>query len=159
MDHRKIAIISTIGIVLLGAAGIGIAAWRLRQAPVESPAAPTEHLGSVTETGAPPPGVAPSGGNGQAVTQVMPPKTPYVCDVSVTDADCDLDGLTNGREAIAKTDARKADTDGDGVSDGGEVDAWKSDPLDPTSIDPSMSDYDAIAAGKRDTRARAPEQP
>ncbi|QCX00925.1 DUF11 domain-containing protein [Aggregatimonas sangjinii] len=50
----------------------------------------------------------------------------------VTD-DCDNDGLTNGEEATAGTDPNVADSDGDGIDDGQEVNTDGTDPLDSCS--------------------------
>ncbi|MEL7270217.1 MAG: gliding motility-associated C-terminal domain-containing protein [Bacteroidota bacterium] len=44
--------------------------------------------------------------------------------------DCDADGLTNDEEATAGTDPAVADTDGDGIDDGQEVNTDGTDPLD-----------------------------
>ena len=45
------------------------------------------------------------------------------------DVDADDDGLWDGSELLRGTDAFVADTDGDGVSDGDEVNLWGSDAL------------------------------
>lgn len=152
MDYKKIAIISSIAIVVLGVGAMGILVYRARQPAAEEAPAPAET----------PPTVAapPAAGTGEAgaaaarpKTAVTPPKTAPKCDPRNTLIDCDLDGLTNAEETQYKTDPAKADTDGDGLSDYGEVRTWKSDPLNPKSIDPSMTDLDAVNAGKRDTRS------
>ena len=44
-------------------------------------------------------------------------------------ADADKDGLTNGQELTLGTDPTDPDTDGDGFSDGDEVNKYKADPL------------------------------
>ena len=44
--------------------------------------------------------------------------------------DCDGDGLTNDEEAAAGTDPANADSDGDGVNDGTEINTDLTDPLD-----------------------------
>ncbi|MBQ6231695.1 MAG: VWA domain-containing protein [Eubacterium sp.] len=49
-----------------------------------------------------------------------------ICDA---DRDSDDDGLTNRFEVDAETDPGVADTDGDGLSDGDEVNTYKTDPL------------------------------
>lgn len=48
--------------------------------------------------------------------------------------DTDMDGLSDDDENIAGTDRFNPDTDGDGQSDGAEVRAAGTDPLDPTSF-------------------------
>ena len=48
------------------------------------------------------------------------------------DSDADQDGLTGAEEALAGTDSRNADTDGDGISDGQEISRGQ-DPLTPNS--------------------------
>ena len=50
--------------------------------------------------------------------------------------DSDNDGLTDDRERMVGTDPMAIDTDGDGVTDFGEVDGTGTDPLDPTSTIP-----------------------
>lgn len=156
MDYKKIAILSSIAIVVLGVGAMGVLVYRARQPAAEEAAAPGETPPTATvptDAGTVP---AAGGGSGAAVkpkTTVTPPKTPPKCDTRSQQIDCDLDGLTNGEEAQYKTDPAKADTDGDGLSDYGEVVTWKSDPLNPRSIDPSMTDLEAVNAGKRDTRS------
>ncbi len=49
-------------------------------------------------------------------------------------ADSDGDGLTNGDEVNRGTDPNKRDTDGDGLSDGDEVNRHRTDPLAPNLI-------------------------
>ena len=49
--------------------------------------------------------------------------------------DCDNDGLTNAEEAVEGTDPLVADTDGDGINDGDEVNDTDSDPLNPCDPD------------------------
>ena len=57
-----------------------------------------------------------------------------------TTIDTDGDGLTDGEEINIGTDPTLADTDGDGVSDGVEV-SLGSNPLDPTSIAAHLNPY------------------
>jgi len=57
------------------------------------------------------------------------------------DGDPDGDGLTNLQEYGYNTDPRNADTDGDGLDDGEEVDIYGTDPLNPDS------DYDGLGDG------------
>jgi hypothetical protein len=45
--------------------------------------------------------------------------------------DFDKDGLSDDEEDILLTDPQLADTDGDGLSDGDEVNVWQTDPRDP----------------------------
>lgn len=61
--------------------------------------------------------------------------------------DVDGDGLTNDQEAAIGTNARKADTDGDGLSDGDEVNIYHTNPLLVDTDGDGMSDGDEIAAG------------
>ncbi|HTK60448.1 MAG TPA: hypothetical protein VL283_04595 [Candidatus Baltobacteraceae bacterium] len=176
MDQRKIAILSTVAILVIGGAVLGLVAWRYSQlAPpaVEQPGdgtVPPEDGGTLPEGGGttvPPEGTTPDG-NGAApesptstgqtplqpdtATTIDPAAVATGCDTSVDDFDCDYDNLSNKEERERKTDPLKADTDGDGLSDASEIYVWKSDPLNPRSIDPTMTDLEAVNAGKRDTR-------
>jgi hypothetical protein len=155
MDYKKIAILSSVIIVVVGVGAIGFLAYRARQPAAEEAPASAETPPTVA---APvPPAAEGAGGTGEAAarpkTTVTPPKTPPKCDTRNSLTDCDFDGLNNAEEAQYKTDPAKADTDGDGLSDYGEVRTWNSDPLNPKSIDPAMTDLEAVNAGKRDTRS------
>lgn len=56
-------------------------------------------------------------------------------------ADTDGDGLGDGQEVnTTKTDPLKADTDGDGLTDGAEVKTYGSDPLDTDTDDDGLKD-------------------
>ena len=59
-------------------------------------------------------------------------------------ADPDHDGLTNDEEKQLGTEKRKADTDGDGLSDGEEVRAFKTDPLKMDSDGDGLSDSEEV---------------
>ncbi len=82
------------------------------------------------------PGIIPGGNFGVASDGYT--GTVFLDDVSIVynsilaDADTDGDGLTDGEELELGTDPNNPDTDGDGSSDGAEV-AVGSDPLDPGS--------------------------
>lgn len=163
MDYRKIAIISSVAVLVLGGGIVGLIAWRARQLPpvVQSPSPPpvqgqtAPSNGGIGQSsggnGAPAPAPTPAD-TGKPLTTVDSSVSVPACDTSVPQIDCDFDGLTNAQEAAAKTNPLKADTDGDGVTDGGEVLTYKSDPLNPRSIDPSMTDLEAINSGKRSSR-------
>jgi len=60
------------------------------------------------------------------------------------DADYDKDGLTNEHERRIGTDPYNPDTDGDGLTDGDEVNNYKTDPLKPDTDGDGLSDYDEI---------------
>lgn len=169
MDYRKVAILSAVAVLVLGGGAVGIIAWRASQLAVpgvEQPGgtdappgdgglAPGDGLstpdGSETpDGGTPAPGEAPA--EPATVTTIDPDAADPGCDTSVDAFDCDYDNLTNAEERERKTDPRKEDTDGDGLMDGSEISVWKSDPLNPRSIDPSMTDLEAVNAGKRTTR-------
>ncbi|HTG45103.1 MAG TPA: binary toxin-like calcium binding domain-containing protein, partial [Verrucomicrobiae bacterium] len=64
--------------------------------------------------------------------------------------DPDQDGLTNAQEFAKNTDPNKKDTDGDGLSDGDEVNTYKSDPLKVDSDGDGLSDNAEIATYKTD---------
>ena len=64
-----------------------------------------------------------------------------------TDDDADHDGLTYAQEMALGTDPRYADTDGDGISDGDEVNVYHTNPLLADSDGDGISDGDEIAAG------------
>lgn len=58
--------------------------------------------------------------------------------------DNDNDGLTNSQEEEMSTDPENADTDGDGLLDGAEVNQHGTDPLNPDSDNDGLSDGDEI---------------
>jgi parallel beta-helix repeat protein/predicted outer membrane repeat protein len=62
------------------------------------------------------------------------------------DDDPDADSLANGQELLLATDPNLADTDGDGLADGEEVEAYGSDPLDTDTDDDSLSDGEEVHA-------------
>jgi outer membrane protein OmpA-like peptidoglycan-associated protein len=59
-------------------------------------------------------------------------------------ADPDHDGLTNDEERQLGTDPHNADTDGDGLSDGSEVNTYHSDPLKADTDGDGLSDGDEV---------------
>jgi len=59
--------------------------------------------------------------------------------------DADGDGLTNLQEYQQGTDPKKADTDGDGLSDGDEVNIHGTDPLDADTDDDALLDGQELA--------------
>jgi len=62
--------------------------------------------------------------------------------------DLDGDGLSDGEEVnVHGTDPLDTDTDDDGLSDGDEVNVHATDPLDSDSDDDGFSDGDEVAAG------------
>jgi outer membrane protein OmpA-like peptidoglycan-associated protein len=54
--------------------------------------------------------------------------------------DSDNDGLTDSRERELGTDPFRADTDGDGLCDGDEVDTFRTDPLNPDTDGDGLTD-------------------
>lgn len=98
--------------------------------PVASPTVQATPVPVKTPTPAPTPTPATVATATAAPTKVAPPTplgTPTPSPVST--ADDDNDGLTNVEEAALGTDPKNPDTDDDGVSDGDEVDVYRSDPL------------------------------
>ncbi len=65
-------------------------------------------------------------------------------------ADPDGDGLTNDEEKKLGTDPHKADTDGDGLSDGDEVNRYHTNPLSVDSDGDGLSDGDEVLKYKTD---------
>ncbi len=63
-------------------------------------------------------------------------------DINYDTLDSDSDGLTNAQEAMRGTDPDKADTDGDGLNDGDEVNSWHSDPLKEDTDEDGLNDGD-----------------
>ncbi|MBN2800735.1 MAG: redoxin domain-containing protein [Deltaproteobacteria bacterium] len=61
--------------------------------------------------------------------------------------DGDKDGLTDAEEAELGTDPSADDSDGDGISDGDEVNTYLTDPLDADSDDDGHADGDEISHG------------
>lgn len=70
--------------------------------------------------------------------------TGIVFQLSNENNDTDADGLTNDEEAKLGTDPLKADTDGDGISDGDEVKKYHTNPLSPDTDKDRITDYDEI---------------
>ena len=69
----------------------------------------------------------------------------YQNGTKINDYDSDGDGLSDGEEVdIYHTDALTADTDGDGVSDGEEVYVHYTDPLAVDTDEDGINDYDEI---------------
>lgn len=66
------------------------------------------------------------------------------------DADDDNDGLPDTTEAELKTDPLNPDTDGDGLTDGEEVNTYKTNPLQ------ADSDGDGVSDGQEVTQGRNP---
>jgi outer membrane protein OmpA-like peptidoglycan-associated protein len=64
--------------------------------------------------------------------------------------DPDNDGLLNDVEKQLGTDPNKADTDGDGLSDGDEVNVYKTNPLKADSDGDGLNDGDEIKVNKTD---------
>ncbi len=60
------------------------------------------------------------------------------------DADYDNDGLTNSQEKDIGSDPRNPDTDGDGLSDGEEVEVYRTSPLKPDTDGDNLTDYDEV---------------
>jgi hypothetical protein len=65
--------------------------------------------------------------------------------------DPDNDGLTNDQEASLGTDPQKGDSDGDGISDGDEVNTYHSNPLNPDSDNDGMRDGAEVHSGTSPT--------
>jgi len=59
-------------------------------------------------------------------------------------ADNDGDGLTNSMEGMLGTDGNNPDTDGDGFTDGEEVDTHMTDPLNADTDMDGLTDYDEV---------------
>jgi hypothetical protein len=177
MNPKKAVIIASIAAVLIGGAVLAIVLIRSRGL-VEEPIIPPPGEGTTPPgdgglqpgegTGASVPSADEPGSatatpviRGPAVTTVDPssaadPTDPAPddegCAVAEDAIDCDYDHLTNAEERKYKTDPLKEDTDGDGVLDGSEVLTWKTDPLNARSVDPTMTDLEAIQAGKKNRR-------
>jgi len=71
---------------------------------------------------------------------------------SSSDADPDKDGLSNKTEKELGTDPRKADTDGDGLNDGDEMNMWQTNPLRMDSDSDGLSDGAEVNQYKTDPR-------
>jgi hypothetical protein len=68
-------------------------------------------------------------------------------DPNVASQDPDNDGLTNLQEFQHGTDPHNPDTDGDGLSDGDEVNKYHTDPLNPDSDGDGLSDGQEVQLG------------
>ena len=55
--------------------------------------------------------------------------SPLLPDPSIFEGDIDRDGVLDETEAELGTSNKTFDTDGDGLSDRAEIEAWKTDPL------------------------------
>ncbi|MGE5842454.1 MAG: hypothetical protein ACM335_09265, partial [Deltaproteobacteria bacterium] len=65
-------------------------------------------------------------------------------------ADPDQDGLTNKEEKQLGTDPKKADSDGDGLNDGAEINRYKTDPLKADSDGDGLKDGEEVNTEKTD---------
>lgn len=74
----------------------------------------------------------------------------YPVDTVGCPLDSDEDGLLDGREKELGTDPNKADTDGDGLSDGDEVLKYHTDPLKVDTDGDELSDGDEVLKYKTD---------
>ncbi len=80
-------------------------------------------------------------------------------------SDCDADGLTLDEETTAGTDPDNPDTDGDGISDGQEVNTDGTDPLDSCSSNggtpatASDCDADGLSLAQETTEGTDPDNP
>lgn len=87
-------------------------------------------------------------GNGVTTTNTYDPAENYRLTSKITDGiyedDPDGDGLTNDEEALQGTYPTVADTDGDGLSDGDEVNTYGSSPLVTDSDADALSDGDEV---------------
>ncbi|MSR85167.1 hypothetical protein EXS71_01880 [Candidatus Uhrbacteria bacterium] len=92
---------------------------------------------------------------------VVPPSSEPVAATSTAplstsgSLDPDQDGLTNDQELQLGTDAQKADTDGDGLSDGDEIVKYGTNPINPDSDGDTYPDgsevqkeYNPLGTGK-----------
>ncbi|OGV70309.1 MAG: hypothetical protein A3K19_09315 [Lentisphaerae bacterium RIFOXYB12_FULL_65_16] len=70
-----------------------------------------------------------------------------VSDPSDGSGDLDGDGLTNAREIIFDTGIADSDSDDDGLSDGAEIDTYRTDPLNADTDGDSLSDSVEVACG------------
>ncbi|WP_394970229.1 gliding motility-associated C-terminal domain-containing protein [uncultured Croceitalea sp.] len=83
----------------------------------------------------------------------------------VDTSDCDNDGLTRDEELAAGTDPEDPDTDGDGISDGQEVNTDNTDPLDDcdsvggTPLGTSDCDNDGLTNDEETTGVDDPSTP
>ncbi len=68
------------------------------------------------------------------------------------DADPDNDGLSNKIEKELGTDPKKADSDGDGLNDGDEMNRWQTNPLRVDSDDDGLIDGVEVGQYKTDPR-------
>lgn len=73
-----------------------------------------------------------------------------IINVVDVDEDNDNDGLLDSKEKELGTDPWNADTDGDGLKDGEEVDTLKTDPLKPDTDGDGLSDGDEVLKSKTD---------
>ena len=96
---------------------------------------------------------------------IEPPTVPTPTPIANPDEDPDDDGLTNAEEQRLGTDPSNPDTDGDGISDGQEVNVLGTDPSNPDTDNDGISDgqevnvlgTDPLAADLPDTGGAPPE--
>lgn len=155
MDQKKIIIIGSISVLVVGMLVIGVVAYRARTA-VETP--PAEQQVPAPETGGSPSGIGQPASGGVVPQKGGTPTAPSGTATSSAQTglpgivdrtpdytgatDTDKDGLPDARERILGTNPNKADTDGDGYSDGEEVLKYGSDPLDPKSTPKTIEGHD-----------------
>jgi len=65
----------------------------------------------------------------------------------IASQDSDVDGLTNAQEAEFGTNPTNPDTDGDGLNDGSEINAFSTDPLNVDTDGGGLNDGDEVSLG------------
>lgn len=157
--QKNLVIAGSLGAVLIGLIVVGVIVYRVRFAPPpetapvgETPAptgdgAPTGSLGSSASGNAGGQTDASAGSSSGTPTETAPQGISGVENPApdFTDGpDRDKDGLSDQAEAVYGTDPDKADTDGDGTSDGDEVLRYGSDPLDKTSTPATIEGHEKL---------------
>ena len=136
----KMVLIGSIVVVLVGGVGVGAWMWFSNSTAIVAPVATTtppvttETTNTPIEVEQPPviaqmpeqPVVIPPSGTSIPLPEIaqptsVEPTAPVVTRTISEGIDSDLDALTDVEETLYRTDIAKADTDGDGFSDGSEV--------------------------------------
>lgn len=151
---KRLVIILSIVAVLLAGAATAVIIIRARAARLAVPGPASAAPGTETEKDPSKVPVASTPGKTEGIVPREKDAPPVFSELSQKDSDGD--GLSDGEEAVLRTDPSRKDTDGDGLSDLDETRSFCTDPLKamtdgkvPDEISVTKRQEEASAAGQR----------